>query len=464
MSGVKNQNSFSAIVLAAGKGTRMKNTLPKVVHPVAGRPMIERVLRAVQTAGADEIRVVVGFREELVRAIVEPMQAKCFKQERQAGTADAVRSAHPGSLMGRVLILNGDHPLLEAKDIEVFVKSAVALKSQLAVITCELDDPGQFGRIIRHHGFVKAIVEAKDATHESKKIKEINTGIYFVSVDVLNTFLPMIQSRNAQGEFYFTDLVSLAVEAGIKVDGILASPRVAFGVNTQGELAMATEQAYKKKADQLLENGVILLDPKTTFVEDSVEIASGTTIFPNVFIRGTTSIGAMSVIESNSFITDAKIGESVHVKANCYLTSCTIGARTEVGPFAHLRPETTIAEDCKVGNFVEMKKVKFDKGAKASHLTYLGDAEVGEGTNIGCGTITCNYAIDKKKYVTKIGKNVFVGSDTQFVAPVTVGDNAVIGSGSTITKDVPANALAVARGKQVIKEDYVPSMNKPKKD
>lgn len=442
----------------------MKNSLPKVVHPVAGRPMIERVLRAVKEAGADEIRVVVGYGEALVRNIVEPLEAVCFRQEKQAGTADAVRSAHPGSLMGRVLVLNGDHPLIETKDIDLIIKEARAVKSKCAVVTCELEDPGAFGRIIRHHGSVKAIVEQKDASHEALKIREINTGIYVVHAEVLNTFLPLIQSRNTQGEFYFTDIISLAVEAGVRVDAITTSSRIAFGVNTQGELAMASELAYQKKVSQLLEDGVIVMDPKTTYVEETVEVGSGATLFPNVFLRGTTKVGAMSVIEPNCFIVDSNIGEGVHVKAGCYLNTCSIAARSEVGPYAHLRPETWVGEECKIGNFVEMKKVKFGNGAKASHLTYLGDAEIGEGTNIGCGTITCNYAADRKKYLTKIGKNVFVGSDSQFVAPVTIGDNAVIGSGSTITKDVPANALGVARGKQIIKENYVPATAPKKKD
>ena len=434
----------------------MKNSLPKVVHPVAGRPMIERVIRAVQEAGADEVRVVVGYGEQLVRNIVEPMGATCFRQEKQAGTADAVRSARPGSLRGRILILNGDHPLMEANDLKQVIQEVRGLHSGLAVVTCELEDPGNFGRVIRYQGSVKAIVEAKDATHESRKIKEINTGIYMAQADILNEFLPQIQSRNAAGEFYLTDVVSLAVEAGHRVDAIVTSSRLSFGVNTQEELAMATEHAFAKKVSQLMENGVIVMDPKTTYVEETVEVASGTTLFPNVFLRGATRIGPMAVVEPGSFIVDSVIGEGVHVKAGSYIESGEIGARADIGPYAHLRPEMTIGEDCKVGNFVEMKKTKFGKGAKASHLTYIGDAEVGEGTNIGCGTITCNYAADKKKYQTKIGKNVFVGSDTQFVAPITIGDDAVIGSGSTITKDVPAKALAVARGKQVIIENYTP--------
>ena len=442
----------------------MNSPLPKVVHPVAGRPMIERVVRAAKQAEAREIRVVVGFGENLVRSLVEPLGAICFKQERQLGTADAVRSAQPDSLQGPVLILNGDHPLLTADDLKKLHLQFKESGAPVCVVTCELDDPGQFGRIIRHQGSVKAIVEAKDATHESRKIKEVNTGIYMIEAEVLQNLLPEIKSHNAQGEFYFTDIVSLAVANSIKVQGIPTNARMAMGVNTQAELAQATRFSYRRKAMQLMEAGVIVMNPKTTFVEDMVEVGSGTIIYPNVYMRGTTKVAGYCVVEPGCVITNTELGEGVHVKAGCYLEDSKVGPQTELGPYAHLRPGNEIGESCKIGNFVEMKKVKFANGAKASHLTYLGDAEIGENTNIGCGTITCNYAADRKKYKTKIGANVFVGSDSQFVAPVEVGDNAIIGSGSTITKNVPAHALAVARAKQFVKENYMPKSPGDKKE
>lgn len=445
---------FSTIVLAAGRGTRMKTTLPKVVHPVAGRPMIERGLRAVKALNPEEIRVVVGYGELLVRRLVEPLGAICFKQNQMRGTADAVRSADVDSLEGKVLILNGDHPLLTTKDLKQILKEAFEIRSQLAVVTCELENPGSFGRIIRRHGSLKAIVEAKDASHETLKVKEINTGIYVCDAKVLQKYLPQIESRNAQGEFYLTDIVLMAVQDGLRVDGIKANERIAFGVNSQQELAMATKKVFQQKARELMDQGVIIMDPDCTYVEESVKVGAGTTLFPNVFLRGNTEVGEMCVIEPNAWITDSKIASHVHVKAGSYLQECEVGNHCEIGPYAHLRPKAELEEGVKIGNFVELKKVKMGKGAQAKHLSYLGDAEIGEGTNIGCGTITCNYAADKNKYVTKIGKNAFIGSDTQFVAPVTVGDGAVVGSGSTITKDVPADALAVTRAKQVIKENY----------
>lgn len=427
---------------------------------MAGRPMIERVLRAVRAAGPEEVRVVVGYGESLVRGVVEPFGAFCFKQERPQGTGDAVRSADVNSLEGKILILNGDHPLIQPQDLKFILSEAFESDSPLCVVTCELDEPGSFGRVIRRHGSLQAIVEAKDASADTLKVREINTGIYVCDAELLQKYLPMLESRNAQGEFYLTDIVLLAVQDGVRVEGIKASDRMAFGVNSQEELAMATKHIFQTKVTDLMAQGVIVMDPPTTYVEDSVKIAAGTTLFPNVFIRGETEIGEMCVIEPNCFISDSKIGNQVHIKAGSYIQESTVSNLCEIGPYAHLRPKTELGEAAKIGNFVELKKVKFGAKAQAKHLAYLGDAEIGEGTNIGCGTITCNYAADKKKYVTKIGKNVFVGSDSQFVAPVEVGDGAIIGSGSTITKDVPANALAVARSKQIVKEDYAKKFQK----
>ena len=443
----------------------MQSPLPKVVHPVAGRPMIERVMVAAKSAKATDIRVIVGFGENLVRQIVEPMGGHCFKQQRQLGTADAVRAAQLDTIDGEVLILNGDHPLLEGADIEKLRDEFKNSKAGLAVVTCELKEPGMFGRIVRSQGQVRAIVEAKDASHESLKIKEINTGMYMVKAELLRELIPNIKSHNTQGEFYLTDLVSLAVDEGVTVVGLKAEPRVAMGVNTQMELARATRLAYRRKARRLMEAGVILINPATTYVEDTVEVAQAAILYPDVYLRGHSKIGAFSCLESGTVVKDSTLGPNVYVKSGCYIEGSIVAARSELGPYAHLRPGSEIGEECKVGNFVEMKKVKFGKGSKASHLTYLGDAEVGENTNIGCGVITCNYGADKKKYVTKIGSDVFVGSDSQFVAPVTVGDGAFIGSGSTITRDVPAGSLAVARARQVMIENYQPRVSDtPKKD
>ncbi len=444
----------TAIILAAGKGTRMNSPLPKVLHPVAGRPMIANVIEACQSAGITDIRVIVGHGQSLVKAVVEPLGVQCFSQVQQLGTADAVRAAQIDSIEGDVIILNGDHPLLEASDLKHFFKTFHDEKLDLAVVTAVLKNPKEFGRIIRHQGSLKAIVEARDASSETLKIREVNTGVYICQSDVLKDYLPKIQNKNIKGEYYLTDLISLAIEDHCKVAPILGSAKVALGVNTQQELAHAARLVYRRKARELMETGVLMLDPLTVYIEPSVVVSSGTVIHPNVHLKGSTQVGSFTVIEPNCFIVDTQIGESVQIRANSYLEKCLIKNKASIGPFARLRPENEIGEDAHVGNFVEMKKVKFGDGAKAGHLTYLGDAEIGRETNIGCGTITCNYALDKRKYKTKIGERVFVGSDSQFVAPVEVGDDAVIASGSTITENVPARALAVARGKQYTKPNY----------
>ncbi|WP_374034097.1 bifunctional UDP-N-acetylglucosamine diphosphorylase/glucosamine-1-phosphate N-acetyltransferase GlmU [Bdellovibrio bacteriovorus] len=445
---------LTVIALAAGKGTRMKSPLPKVLHPVAGRPMIEKVIQASKQAGAAEVRVIVGHGQNLVRQVVEPMGVACYVQDEQLGTAHAVRCAKPETIEGVVVIMNGDHPLIEASDIKDFVRIFRDEKCDLAVVTAVLKNPGEFGRIVRHKGDLAAIVEAKDASAEALKIREINTGIYIVKASILADYLPKISNNNAKKEYYITDLISLCIQDKCRVQAIQSTPKVAVGVNNQLELARATRLLFKRKALRLMEEGVLMIDPRTVYVEESVEIGAGTVIYPNVFIRGRSKIGSFTVIESNAFISDSEIGDSVQIRGGCYLESSKLHNKVSAGPYARLRPETEIFEEAHVGNFVEMKKVKFGKKSKAGHLTYLGDAEIGEEVNVGCGTITCNYAADKKKYKTKIGNRVFVGSDTQFVAPIEVGDDAIIGSGSTITKNVPAKALAVARGKQFVKENY----------
>lgn len=434
----------------------MKSALPKVLHPVAGRPMIARCLDVCRRAGFEDVRVIVGHGKELVQSVVEPMGAKAYVQTQQLGTADAVKSADVESIEGTVMILNGDHPLLTADDLKSFIGEFRESKASVAVVTAELPDPGSFGRIVRHLGELKAIVEAKDASAETLQIREVNTGLYIAKAEALQTYLPLIDNNNVQKEFYLTDLIELAKEAGERVVAIQGSKHVAFGVNSQSELSQAGKEIYKKKAKRLMDEGVMIVDPDNTYIEESVEVGSSTMIYPGTFLRGHTKIASFCVIEPGCFIIDSELAAHVEVKAYSYLESAKVGGGSVVGPFARLRPETEIGADCKIGNFVEIKKSKLAKGVKASHLTYLGDAEIGEDTNIGCGTITCNYAADKKKYKTVIGKNVFVGSDSQFVAPITIGDGAVIGSGSTITKDVPAKSLAVARSKQFIKENYTP--------
>lgn len=446
--------SLSSIILAAGKGTRMNSPLPKVLHPVAGEPMINRVLQSVRACGAEEIRVVVGYGEALLRQLLEPQGVTCCKQKEQKGTADAVKSADPSTLGDHILIMNGDHPLVSAKRLKEAYGQFVESGCDLMVLTAELENPASFGRIVRHNGSLKAIVEVKDASAETKQIKEVNTGIYIVSKKILENYLPQIHPNNQQGEYYITDMVSLCIEAGEKVEALKTDPAVAFGVNTQKELALATKAIFREKCFQLMEEGVMIIDPENTYVEATVSIGPGSILYPGCFLKGQTTLNSFCVVEPNAFIQDSIIGQSVQVRAGSYLEKAKVGDQVVLGPYARLRPQTEIGNEARIGNFVELKKVKFGAKSKANHLAYLGDAEVGENTNIGCGVITCNYAADKKKYFTKIGSNVFVGSDSQMIAPVEVGDNSIIASGSTINKNVPEEALAIGRSRQENKQGY----------
>lgn len=452
---------FTAIILAGGQGTRMKSPLPKVLHPVAGQPMISRVVQTCRQAGVTEIRVVVGHGQSLVKTVLEPLNVQAYVQEKQLGTADAVKSAKLDSINSDVIIMNGDHPLITDQDLKNFISDFKEQQLDVAVVTVELDEPGAFGRIVRNNNQLVSIVEAKDASMETLKIKEVNTGIYIAKASVLQKYIPRIQNNNSKKEFYLTDLIDLALTDNLKVQALLSNNTdVAHGVNNQLELAEATKKVFLTKNKQLMENGVIFIDAHTAYVEETVIIGAGSVIYPNTFVRGKTAIGAFTVIEPNCFISDSIIGESVHLKAGSYIEQTIIKNKASVGPYARLRPETTIGESAHVGNFVEMKKVNFGNKSKAGHLTYLGDADVGEDVNIGCGTITCNYAADKKKYKTVIGDRVFVGSDSQLVAPVRVGHDALIASGTTVTKDVPEGALALARSPQVNKEGYAKKFKK----
>ncbi len=454
---------LTTVILAAGRGTRMNSPLPKVVHPVAGIPMIIRVIDSAKKAGSDEVRVVTGYGEELVRQIVEPFGGICFRQEEQLGTADAVRSAQVENLEGDVLILVGDDPLITSEDVKAFVKEFREENADLAVVTCDLKSPSHYGRIVRHKGQLHSIVEAKDASHDTLKLREVNTGIYVAKAKVLNDSLKRISNQNAQGEFYLTDIISEGIGLNHKVIAIKSKPRSPLGINSQIDLVKATKQIFRRKCKSLLDEGVIIIDPLHVYIEDSVTVAPASIVYPGVYLRGQTSIGSLSVIEPNCYISHSAIGDSCQIRAGSYLEEARVESHVVVGPYARLRPKTIVREKAQVGNFVEMKAVDFGKGSKANHLTYLGNAVIGEGVNIGCGTITCNYAVDRKKYETKIGNHVFVGSDSQFVAPVQIGDHAIIASGSTITKDVPENALGVARGKQINIEGYLKKMNKETK-
>lgn len=445
----------TAIILAGGQGTRMKSPLPKVLHPVSGKPMIVRIIESCKQCNISETRVVVGHGQNLVKSILDPMGVSTFLQTEQLGTADAVKSAHLDDIDGDVIILNGDHPLIKSEDLKNFISDFREHKLDLAVVTVKLNDPGSFGRIVRQGDQLISIVEAKDASAETLKIKEVNTGIYIVKAEVLQKYIPQIRNDNSKKEYYLTDLIDIALAQRLKVQALLTdNTDVAHGVNTQLELSEASDKVFARHRKKLMESGVIMIAPSNTYIEESVFVAPGAVIYPGVFLRGQTAVAAFSVIESNCFISDSIIEDGVQIKAGSYIEKTHIKSKATVGPYARLRPETVIGESAHVGNFVEMKKVQFGAHSKAGHLSYLGDAEIGEHVNIGCGTITCNYAADRKKYKTKIGDHVFVGSDSQLVAPVTIESDSIIASGTTVTKNVPQGALALSRTPQVNKEGY----------
>ncbi|OYZ18080.1 MAG: UDP-N-acetylglucosamine diphosphorylase/glucosamine-1-phosphate N-acetyltransferase [Bdellovibrio sp. 28-41-41] len=448
---------FTAIILAAGKGTRMNSALPKVLHPVAGKPMISRVIASCKKAGINDIRVVVGHGAGLVKTVLEPEGVTFFEQKNQLGTADAVRSAQPETIEGNIIILNGDHPLIEPHDIEGFIRDFKEQKLDIGLVTTVLKEPGDFGRVVRNGGELYAIVEAKDASAEAKKIKEVNTGIYLTRAAILNLLLPEIKNENQKKEFYLTDIISLGIEERRKkIKTIPGARNVSMGVNNQLELAKATKLVFKAHMKKLMESGVMVIDPRNTYIEETVEIGPGTIVYPGSYLKGKTKIGKFCMIETNTFIVDTTIEDSVQIRAGSYLESSIIRAKCNIGPYARIRPDSELLEDVHIGNFVEVKKSKIGKGTKAAHLAYIGDAEIGEHTNIGCGTIFVNYLPNKSKHKTKVGDNCFIGSDVQLIAPLDVGSGATIGAGSVITKNVPANALAVTRAPQFIKENYKP--------
>lgn len=447
-------NKISLVLLAAGKGTRMKSNLPKVLHPVAGLPILYRILTQVKALGIKDIRIVLGHGHQLIQPLANNFRAKTYIQKEQKGTADAVCTADLDTAQDNIIILNGDHPLIKAKELEALVQEHNKKASEFSVITSVVKTPGDRGRMIYFENKPKAIVEAAEASSETLKIKEVNTGMYIVKKDLLKKFLPKLKTHSTSKELYFTDILNLVVEANHKVHFLKSSEELAFGVNSQGDLAMATGMAFKNKNKLLMDRGVVIFNPASTFIEDFVEVGAGTVVYPGVHLKGKTAIGCFCVLEPNVFINSSCIESSVQIKMGSYIESSVIKEKSIIGPYAHLRPESHIGKSVKIGNFVEIKKAIIADGVKASHLSYLGDVEIGANSNIGCGVVTCNYTLQKTKEKTIIGKEVFVGSNTQLIAPVELGDHSCTAAGSVINKKVPKQALAVARSKQVNKENF----------
>ncbi len=444
-----------AVLLAAGRGTRLKSPKAKVLHLAQGAPLLEHTLRAV--AGADGVIVVVGHDAESVEAAFAG-RAQFVRQNPPLGTGDAVltaRAAFARRGEGTLLVLNGDLPLLRAATVESLFDAHAASGAAATLLVAELADAGAYGRVLRDaRGDVRAIVEAKDASAEERALREWNVGVYAFEVQPLLEALARLSPQNAQGEYYLTDVIGHLVAAHRRVAAFrVADAREGLGVNTLAELAVASRLLVERRLDALMALGVVVEDPASSFVGLDASVEASAVIRPGTLLEGRTRVAAGATVGPFARLVDTDVGPGATILDHCLLRECVVGAGASIGPFAHLRPKTQVGARAKVGNFVELKQTHLGAGAKAPHLSYLGDATIGAGANLGAGTITCNYD-GTSKHPTSIGEGAFVGSNSTLVAPLRVGDGAYIGAGSTITEDVPDDALALGRGRQVVKPGW----------
>ena len=452
------------VVLAAGKGTRMKSRVPKVLHQVAGRPMIDYVLDVAAAQHPSSITVVVGHQAEMLRAaLASRPNLECVVQEPQLGTGHALLATAPvlAKRSGTLVLLSGDVPLLRTETLQAIIDTHVRANAKATVATALVADPTGYGRIVRSGQQIARIVEERDATPAERTIQEINSGIYAFALDGVFEALRGIATDNAQREYYLPDLVGIYRRRGLTVATTPVPENEIRGINSRAELAEASRAVHLAKCADLMAAGVTIEDPATTYINDGVQIGADTVIRAGVTIEGQTRIGSGCTIHSWVRIADSRVGDRVVINNFSVLTNATVGDEATVGPFAHLRNETTLESTARVGNFVELKNTTLGAGSKAMHLAYLGDASIGAQVNIGAGTITCNFDGEKKTRTT-IEDGAFIGSDTQLVAPVTVGRGAYVGSGSTIREDVPAGSLAVSAGKQRNIEGWVGKRKKQK--
>jgi bifunctional UDP-N-acetylglucosamine pyrophosphorylase/glucosamine-1-phosphate N-acetyltransferase len=452
------------VVLAAGKGTRMKSRLPKVLHAAGGFPLIDYVVRTAQTVAPATITIVVGHEAGLVRATLKERPGLGFAvQEPQLGTGHALMQAEPflARRTGTVLLLSGDVPLLRAGTLRALVDTHRQHRAAATVVTAVVEDPSGYGRIVRKEGAISSIVEHRDASTAEREIREINSGIYAFDLARLFPALRQIGAQNAQGEYYLPDLVRIFRDRGDTVETLVVEDaKEVAGVNTRKELAEVTTALRNSKNEELMAAGVTIVDPAATWIGPDVSVGPDTVIHPGVFLEGRTRIGSECEIHSGVRVVDSEIGSRVTINNFCVIREARVADGARIGPFAHIRPETDVAADVHIGNFVELKKTRIGRGSKANHLAYLGDATIGERVNVGAGTITCNYD-GVAKHPTVIEDGAFIGSDTQLIAPVRVGRGAYVAAGSSITEDVPAESLAIARGKQVNKQGWTKKRKRP---
>jgi bifunctional UDP-N-acetylglucosamine pyrophosphorylase/glucosamine-1-phosphate N-acetyltransferase len=449
---------FAIAIMAAGKGTRLKSSRPKVLHEVGGKPLVAHVIRAAaEVVPPQNIYVIIGHQAERVRAAVAQTGVNFVVQAEQRGTGHAIQSARTAlAQYSDFLVLSGDAPLIRSETIRRMRDFHVAEQATMTILTANPADPGGYGRVFREGSSdrVAAIVEQKSLRPEQSNVGEINSGFYAFHCKPLFANIDRLSTDNPHGEYYLTDMAALLVAEGQKVMAIRADdPDEVLGGNTIVELASLDARMRLRKAKDLMAQGVTIFRPETCVIDDDVQVAADTTIEPFVQLLGKTSVGENCRIRSYSVISNSRIAADVNVRPGCIVDDSSIASGAVVGPYAHIRPGSEIGEGAHVGNFVETKKVRLGRGSKANHLTYLGDAEIGAGVNVGAGTITCNYD-GVNKYKTVIEDGVFVGSDSTLVAPIKIGRGAYVGAGSCITSDVPADSLAIGRGVQVVKEGW----------
>lgn len=455
--------STKTVILAAGHGTRMVSEKPKVLHEVGGKAMLDYVISASEAAGADDIAVIVGYKADTVKAAL-PENFTAIEQKEQLGTGHAVLQALPffENFNGNVLVLVGDAPLVRKETLEELVKAHEDGGFSATVLTAVFDDPTGYGRIVKKGDELIKIVEHKDATDEERSIKEINSGMYCFDAQALKAALQAINSDNVQGEYYLTDTIEILRGMGKKV-GSYPTPDVddIAAVNSKVQLAEIGKIMRRRINSSLMEAGAIIIDPENTYLSVETKVGKDTVVYPGVITEGRVVIGENCIIGHNSRIVNSTIADGVDIQISTILDSF-VDENTHVGPYAYLRPNSHIGKNVKVGDFVEVKNSVMKDGAKASHLTYIGDAEVGKNVNLGCGTVFVNYD-GTNKYRTVVEDNCFIGCNSNLVSPVTVKEGSYVAAGSTITNDVPKDTLAVARARQVNKEGYALQMKKIKK-
>ncbi len=449
---------LSIIILAAGQGTRMRSELPKVLQPLAGRPLLAHVLECSHALGADDICIVYGHGAEAVHAPFSEEDLRWALQAEQLGTGHAMQQAMPGTPgENRVLVLFGDVPLLRPTTLQRLLDETPS--DDLSVLSVDMDDPTGYGRVVRKNGSVRSIVEEKDANADERLVREINTGVMAAPATRLLDWLGRLSNDNAQGEYYLTDIIAMAVDDNVEVHGVKAGSSVeVMGINDKKQLAEAERALQARLVDELMTQGVGFADPARVDIRGSLTCGKDVYIDVNAVFEGDVVLGDGVTIESNNVVRDSSLGSGTVVHPNCHIEGATTGKECEIGPFARLRPGAELAANVKVGNFVEVKKSTIADGSKVNHLTYIGDSEIGKGVNVGAGTITCNYD-GANKHKTTIGDGAFIGSGVELVAPVTVGANSTIGAGSTITKEVGDDQLVLERARQ----KAVPGWQRPKK-